>query len=50
MLYQILDDQGYCWGLFPTRMIATLALKGISAFADKDTLFQIKQIAVKEGV
>lgn len=50
MLYQIIDEEGYCWGLFPTRSIAGLALKGIRTFADEGTMFQIQKIAAKESV
>lgn len=44
MNYRIIDTDGTVYGLFPTKILASLALKGILTFMDHHESFRIERL------
>ena len=44
MKFKIVDNEGFVYGLFPTRILASLALKGMFTFVDNFETFRIESL------
>ena len=44
MNFRIVDSEGFVYGQFPTRILASLALKGMLTFLDNFETFKIESL------